>query len=217
MAPKLDHIVILLPVSATPEQLLRHAEPFKKNFRLSPGGFHTDKQTQNVLISLPDGVYVELIAFTSKSHNSDHPWAQRHPTNIIDFALLGRPEQGKEAYQEGRPGGRGESKWVVTMPKHQWGVGTLPFWCGDVTPRELRVPKSETHPSGVTAVKKITVLVDSQKQLERVTKMFQEVVGGEELKVGTRSGGEITIDVRTPATKEEEQALASNGEGINEI
>jgi hypothetical protein len=217
MASKLDHIVILLPVSSTPEQLLHHAEPFKNNFALSPGGFHTDKQTQNVLVSLPDGVYLELIAFTSKSHNPDHPWAQRHPTNIIDFAFLGRPEHGKEAYQEGRPGGRGECKWVVTMPKQEWGVGTLPFWCGDVTPRKLRVPKPETHPSGVTAVKKITILVGSKKQLERVTRMYQAVVGGQELKVGTPSGKDVTIEVRTPATKEEEVALADNGGGIYEI
>jgi hypothetical protein len=217
MAPKLDHIVILLPVSETPEQLLRHAEPFKKNFTLSPGGFHTDKRTQNILVSLPDGVYLELIAFTSKSHNSDHPWAERHPTKIIDFAFLGHPEKGKEAYQEGIPGGRGECQWVVTMPKKEWGVGTLPFWCGDITPRERRVPKPETHPSGVTAVKKITILIDSKKQLDRITKMYREIVGSEELKVGTPSGEEVTIEVRTPATKEEEQALADDGEGVYEI
>src|SRR5271163_3821995 len=115
--PKLDHIVILLPEAATEEALLKEAGPFKKNFTLSKGGFHTDKQTQNVLISLSNGVYLELIAFTSpvKDH-PHHPWAQRKPTRIIDFAFLGSPDH-KEAYYDGKPGGRGECKWIITMPK----------------------------------------------------------------------------------------------------
>jgi len=66
-------------------------------------------------------------------------------------------------------------------------------------------------------VKKITILVGSKKQLERLTKMYQAVVGGEELKVGTPSGKDVTIEVRTPATKEEEEALTDNGGGIYEI
>ena len=217
MPPKLDHIVILLPVSSTPEDLLDHSKQFETNFTLSPGGFHTDKQTQNILISLADGVYLELIAFTSPSHNSHHPWAQRHPINIIDFACLGAPGHGKRAYQEGRPGGRGECKWVVTMPKGEWGVGTLPFWCGDVTPRDLRVPRPERHPSRVTSVKRITILVDSDNQVERVRGMYGEIVGSEPLKFGTMSGGEVMIDVRVPRTEEEVKAMKPNGAGIYEI
>lgn len=213
--PKLDHIVILLPVAATSEELLTEAEPFKKNFTLSPGGFHTDKKTQNVLISVADGVYLELIAFTSHDPKG-HPWAQRKPTRIIDFACLGHPEH-TEAYHEGRPGGRGKCQWVVTMPKQEWGVGWIPFWCEDVTPRELRVPKPVEHPSGVKAVKKITILVDSERQQQELKKLYQEIVKGEEIKVGTPSGGDVTIDIRVAESQEEQEALIHDGQGISKV
>jgi hypothetical protein len=214
--PKLDHIVILLPVSTTPEALLREAEPFKKDFTLSPGGFHRDKKTQNVLISLADGVYIELIAFTSDSSRKDHPWGQRKPTRIINFAFLGHPDH-KEAYDEGIPGGRGECKWIVTMPKREWGVGRLPFWCDDVTPRDLRVPKPTKHPSGVKAVKKITILVDSEREQERLTKLYKKILGAEEITVGTPSGGDVSIDIRVAENKEEQEALVHDGQGIYKV
>ena len=214
--PKLDHIVILLPVSADPEALLHEAEPFKKDFTLSPGGFHTDKKTQNVLISLADGVYIELIAFTSSSATKDHPWGQGKPTRIIDFACLGHPHH-KEVYSEGRPGGRGECKWVVTPPKPEWGVGRIPFWCEDITPRDLRVPKPTEHPCGVNAVKKITILVESERQQKRLTELYQEIVGAEEIKVGTPSGGDVTIDIRVAENKEERETLVRDGWGIYKV
>lgn len=213
---KLDHIVILLPVAATSDELLKEAEPFKKNFTLSPGGFHTEKKTQNVLISLADGVYLELIAFTSTATKDDHPWRQRDPTRIIDFAFLGHPEH-TEAYQEGRPGGRGECKRVVTMPKMEWGVGRIPFWCEDVTSRELRVPNPKDHPSGVKAVKKITILVDSERQQQRLKKLYQDIAGGEDIKVGTPSGGDVVIDIRVAESKEEQEALIHDGSGIYKV
>ena len=214
--PKLDHIVILLPVSATPEALLYEAEPFKKDFTLSPGGFHIDKKTQNFLISLADGVYIELIAFTSGSATKDHPWAQRKPTRIINFAFLGHPDD-MEAYNAGRPGGRGECEWIATMPKEEWGVGRIPFWCEDVTPRDLRVPRPTEHPSGVKAVKKITVLVDSEGQQEQFTKLYQKIIGAEDLTVGTPSGGDVTIDIRVAESKEEQEAVVHDGQGVYKV
>jgi len=214
--PKLDHIVIKLPESQTPADLLLHAEPFKKNFTLLPGGLHTGGMTQNLLVSFADGFYLELIAFTS-TPPKEHPWSHRKPTKLIDFAFLGHPEQAKEAYQNGRPGGRGECKWVVTMPKDEWGVGNIPFWCGDITPRELRVPKPTEQPSGVAGVSKITILVESTGQQERVTKMYQEIIGDVEIKVGTPSGKDVTIDIRVAETKEEKEAIAHDGQGIYKV
>jgi hypothetical protein len=215
--PKLDHIVILLPESATPEALLEHAEPFKKWFTILPGGFHTDRKTQNVLVSLADGVYLELIAFTSSPPSKDHRWGQRKPTNIVDFAFLGHPEAGKHAYHDGVSGGRGECKWVVTPPKNEWGVGRVPFWCEDVTPRELRVPKPTEQPSGVKAIKKITILVDSNQQHQRLTELYKEIIGTEELKVETLSGGEVIIDIRVTEMMEEQESLFHEGRGIFKV
>jgi len=214
--PKLDHIVIILPQSATEEALLHEAKPFKKKFTLSKGGFHTDRKSQNVLISLADGVYLELIAFTS-TPPPEHRWAQRTPIKLIDFAFLGQPENGKRAYNDGAKGGRGECQWIVTAPKEEWGVGQIPFWCGDITPRELRVPKPKEHPSGVTGVKKITVLVDSDGEVERVTKIYQEIVGSEKLEVGTPEGGKVEIEVKEAETQDEQIALEADGPGVYKV
>jgi Glyoxalase-like domain len=213
--PKLDHIVILLPVATTAEALLAEAKPFTKQFTLSPGGFHTDNKTQNVLISLADGVYLELVAFTSTPPN-DHPWAQRKPTRVIDVAFVGYPGN-CEAYQEDKPGGRGECRWVVTMPKRELSMGRIPFWCADVTPRDQRVPKPTTHPSGVTSVKKITILVDSEGQQERLTQLYREITGTEKMEVETSSGGNVEIDVHVAETEEEKNALAHDGCGIYKV
>jgi hypothetical protein len=217
--PKLDHIVILLPISPTPEALLRAAEPFTHHFSLSPGGFHVGGQSQNVLISLADGVYLELIAFTSHDTAPGRRWVHgRSPTRIVDFAFLGRPAA-KGAYEEGQRGGRGECRWVVTVPKEdEWGVGTLPFWCGDVTPREWRVPKPKEHPSGIKAVKKITVLVNSEEQRERIRKEYRTLgCEGDEIQVGTPSGKNVQIDVRLAESDEEKKALRKDGGGIYKV
>ena len=138
-------------------------------------------------------------------------------TNENNRFCVPRTSGSQEAYNDGRPGGRGECKWVVTMPKKEWGVGRIPFWCEDVTPRELRVPKPTEHPSGVKAVKKITILVDSERQQEGLTKLYQKIVGAEEIKVGTPSGGDVTVDIRVAESKEEQEALVHDGQGIYKV
>ena len=212
----LDHIVIVVPQSTTPEQLLAQVKPFTKNFTISPGGFHTSGHTQNVLISLADGVYFELIAFTSQPDES-HPWGQRTPTRIVDFALLGHPECGTEFYREGRPGGRGECKWVVTLPDREWRFGKLPFWCEDVTRRDLRVPKPPDHPSGVSEVKKITIVVKSEEKKDQMRRMYGKILGDEKLVLGTPAGGEVEIELRMAETKEEQEALKRDDAGIYQV
>jgi len=214
--PQLDHIVIRLPDAETPEELVQYAEPFKKWFTLSSGGYHTGGKSQNVLISLPDGVYLELIAFTS-TPPKDHRWAQRRPMNILDFAFLGHPERGKEEYGDGVPGGRGKCKWVVTVPKDEWTAGMLPFWCEDITPREIRVPKPETHPSGVTAVSRITVLVETSREKANLVAKYKEIIGGEDMTIGSPSGKDVTVDIRVAETKEEKEALQKEGHGIYKV
>jgi hypothetical protein len=93
----------------------------------------------------------------------------------------------------------------------------IPFWCGDITPRELRVPKPTEHPSAVTGVKKITILVDSERQHERLTRVYQELVGKENIKFGTPSGGEVEIEIRVAETEEEKEALDHDGKGIYKV
>ena len=133
-----------------------------------PGGTHAGGLTYNALIVLPDGVYLELIAFVhadpppSRSH---HRWGATSP-GWIDFAHLGltaaddddeddgttsgvingraAKEGSGVAYLAEVNGGRetpqGRTiRWRVTAPEAKHGIGRLPFFCGDVTPREWRV------------------------------------------------------------------------------
>ena len=116
-----------------------------------------------------DGVYLELISFThpvshyppgspARVKRDSNPWASRSP-GWIDFAFLGNGsrsesiahvinqrgrEEGSgvryEAEQDGgrtRPDGK-VLKWLISAPQVEK-RGVLPFFCGDVTPRSLRV------------------------------------------------------------------------------
>ena len=215
--PRLDHIVILLPESKSAEELFKNAAKFKKWFTVLPGGFHTGGKSQNVLISLEDGVYLELIAFTA-TPDKDQRWGVFKPMRIVDFAFLGHPETGKEAYLEGIPGGRGDCKWIVTVPKNEWGVGRLPFWCEDIdNSRDVRVPEPTAQPSGVKAIKKITILVDSPRQQQNLQQMYSKIIGNDELKIGTPAGGDVSIEIKAAETSEEQNYVYHHGRGIYKV
>lgn len=133
-------------------------------YSVIPGGTHADGVTYNALVVLADGVYLELIAFVHPgTPDSSHRWGSARPGGWIDFAYLGlcsdvdrvineraaRDGSGV-VYAKGVDGGRetpggegGKDKktllWRVTCPERKHGVGRLPFFCADVTPREWRV------------------------------------------------------------------------------
>lgn len=114
-------------------------------------------------------MYIELISFTHPvSHYPDptqrnaHRWAQS-TTGWIDYAHLGpgqsevdiadvinsrsEKEDGSGnnvRYHTAVPGGRERPdgkklKWLINAPEKRFGVGIVPFFCGDVTPRSWRV------------------------------------------------------------------------------
>ena len=131
------------------------------------GGAHADGLTVNKLIILPDGTYIELIAFredVDPERRQKHKWGSLEEGQISDWAYTLAEEGGfaqvqarvKEAsaasgitYQDPIPGGRlrpdgVELKWAVSSAQDAslsplW-PGTAPFWCLDRTPRHLRVP-----------------------------------------------------------------------------
>jgi Glyoxalase-like domain len=133
------------------------------NRRVLPGGTHVDGLTYNALVVLGDGVYVELIAFTheisyyppgtlARTRREQHRWADKLP-GWIDMALLGLDQfvgevinkrAGSTLYSPPADGGRTrpdgvELEWRVTFPERELGAGVLPFFCEDITPRDLRV------------------------------------------------------------------------------
>lgn len=140
-------------------------------FNVQRGGTHADGATHNALIVFTDGSYIELIAFL----NPDLPhrwaeWARRGREGFIDFALLPRDVGESIAAAKSRgleydgpfDGGRQRPDGEVLA----WQIGTprtpdLPFLCGDLTPRALRVREGDVrlHPNGVRGVAAVTVAV----------------------------------------------------------
>lgn len=136
------------------------------------GGSHADGVTENVLISLADGVYLELISFVEPPPNEQarksHWWNDKND-GLIDWACAGQDQEkhlqqmgGEEAYNPPKEGGRmtkegKEIKWRVTFPATE-PRGRLPFMCDDLTPREWRVPEPQQHANGAIAIKSITLL-----------------------------------------------------------
>ncbi|KAF4511555.1 hypothetical protein G6O67_003338 [Ophiocordyceps sinensis] len=183
--PILDHIVILVTHS-TLESL-----PTKLNdsFAVAPGGPHADGLTANKLILFADGTYIELIAFVDgvdPDRRAQHRWGELPEAAIIDWAYTLRHEvdfaavqqrvaqsQSGLVYSDPIPGGRTKPdgtmlKWAVAAARGPDGSptrpGSVPFWCLDRTPRNLRVPYEQEHqltqhPCGALGVSSLGVSV----------------------------------------------------------
>lgn len=166
MSLVLDHVVILV---AELEAAIANYSAL--GFTVQRGGTHADGATHNALVGFADGSYLELIAFLKPAPT--HRWAgyaQRGIEGFIDFALLpgsvGAVVQAAQsrglAYQGPFDGGRVR----LDGQRLVWQTGTpptpeLPFLCGDVTPRSLRVVEGDVrvHANGVTGVASLSVAV----------------------------------------------------------
>ncbi|KAF8748796.1 Glyoxalase-like domain [Rhizoctonia solani] len=192
----LDHIIHLSPPGKLSEAVA-HWENL--GFHVIPGGTHADGLTSNALVALADGVYIELIAFEKPPIGppaSDHWWAKKQP-GWIDWACLGLEDSvdqtvaGREKgvdsgveYQEGKEGGRKrasdgkELKWRVTFPQLKHGRGTIPFFCQDLTPRELRVPAADpdTHTNSALGIAYLHLTVP-QAAFDRIKAQLSVVLG----------------------------------------
>jgi catechol 2,3-dioxygenase-like lactoylglutathione lyase family enzyme len=236
MSLRLDHVVILV---TDLEQTI--ADYTALGFNVQRGGTHADGFTHNALVGFADGSYLELIAFVKPK--PDHRWggwaAQGHQ-GFVDYALLpptvaevvDRARSRGVAYQGPLDGGR-------TRPDGQvlrWQIGTapsadLPFLCGDVTPRALRVQEGDVcvHANGVQGIASITVLVkDLDASLHRYRALLAIAGSAPPLHVaglGLRQAqlplGPSTLvlvapglDSEHPAAATLRHALAKRGEGV---
>jgi hypothetical protein len=222
-----------------------------QNFTITPGGRHADGKTENKLICFQDGSYIELIAFIDDDpkHREGHWWGDKKP-GIIDFAFttdedakthyeamkvrLQKLGEGKESVSYAPPaaGGRRrddgeEVKWQVTFPENVK-RGELPFFCHDVTPRQLRVPisaESVQHPNTAYGIKSMSIMVPHERA-NHLAKMFSAVLNvenvAEEPGMGVFTVGRMhaveytsdpTLHVRWPAEDEEgqKQSVAKRG------
>ena len=166
MTLTLDHVVIL--VADLDAAIVDYAA---LGFNVQPGGTHADGATHNALIVFGDGSYLELIAFLKpESPHRWGAWARRGHEGFIDFALL--PDLVGRVVEEARARGlilEGPIDGGRLRPdgqRLQWQIATpptadLPFLCGDVTPRALRVREGDVrlHANGVTGIASLTVAV----------------------------------------------------------
>lgn len=212
MAPKIDHIIVGLPYA----ELQNPPEWLTKHFTLTPGGRHADNKTENKLIVFRDGSYIELIAFINDDpeKKKGHWWGE-HGSGFIDWAFTSSnvddittirhqiqdANVGIDArYDEPRSGGRHkpdgvEIQWKVTFPENVR-RGEVPFWCHDITPRELRVPKdiiATTHPCGAVGVGQLTLLVPEPK-LSPFKKLYSAVIG----KTPAENNGTADWEIEAP-------------------
>lgn len=162
----LDHAVIAVA------DLGRAVEDYRAlGFTVAMGGRHPGRTSHNALVAFEDGSYLELIAWPEPG--PAERWFNelaRHGEGLVDFALVPEdlPRAVREARERGlelngpldgsrlRPDGR-EVKWQTGRQK----TFDLPFLCGDVTPRGLRVPEGEArvHANGATGVARVSVAV----------------------------------------------------------
>lgn len=159
-----DHIVILVA-----ELERASADYAALGFTVVRGGDHPGGATHNALIAFADGSYIELIAF--KQPNEQHRWWRRGGEGLIDFALL--PGAIAQDVADARARGlemdgpidggrlRPDGQRLEWRTAHSPAPG-LPFLCGDITPRELRVPSGDAwrHANGARGVAAISVAVE---------------------------------------------------------
>jgi len=174
-----------------------------------------------------------------------------NPKDTFDYAgLRGRIHQksGRLGIDYDQPveGGRKRThdakdiRWKATFPKGQAQVGgptslsrrgEIPFWCHDITPRELRVDVTKertTHPSGAKGIAQFTILVpDGQEAsyLDLYSSIMDtspvQVFGTARLPLDTPVNvpGLVKpwVFVESPTLDIERQRLRDRGPGIVEI
>jgi catechol 2,3-dioxygenase-like lactoylglutathione lyase family enzyme len=213
MALTLDHVVIRV---RDLEQTI--ADFSELGFTVQRGGTHADGATHNALIGFEDGSYFELIAFLRDAR--EHKWwdeAHRQGDGFVDFALLpqsvpavidGARTRGLN-YEGPIPGGR-------TRPdgtRIEWQIGRpatkdLPFLCGDLTPRFLRVAEGDVrrHANGARGVGSITLAV---RDLDASLKRYQALLGsavevhtgsvpGHDVRLATLAVGSLSLTLLAP-------------------
>lgn len=228
----LDHVVI---ASADLDATI--ADYRKLGFTVLQGGDHPGGVTYNALVIFQDGSYLELIAFRRADPNNR--WSrvfEKSGAGFLDHALLPSDIATDVAAAQKRgldmadpiPGGRlrpdGEKlEWkTARSPKSD-----VPFFCGDVTPRSLRVQEGDVrvHPNGVTGIAAITLAVtDLDVSLKRYAALLDldvppappsRVLAGFGVRSANLPLGHTVVNFVSPLTQTGPvaEALAARGEG----
>jgi catechol 2,3-dioxygenase-like lactoylglutathione lyase family enzyme len=178
---RLDHVVIAIA------DLAKAVEDYRAlGFTVSIGGRHPGRTSHNALVVFEDGAYLELIAWESPGPGERWYNAHaKHGDGFMDFALVPADTAGAIAAAKVRglvldgpldggrlrPDGR-QVKWQTGRQA----TFDLPFLCGDVTPRDLRVPTGEVrrHSNGALGVASLAVAV---RDLEASLSRYRALLG----------------------------------------
>ncbi|KAL1728044.1 glyoxalase-like domain-containing protein [Schizophyllum commune] len=213
----LDHIVHLAPnVKDATENLTKlgfivlaggtHADGLTENALISfPDGTYIE------LISFTHDPSYYPPNSPERTARESHRWANKSP-GWIDYAFLGngqldppnrisdlvnaraKARGGEPIYKAEVPGGRLRPDgvrldWVITAGEEEGVLGLIPFFCGDVTERGLRVPGSAnetTHPVGAQGVTAVRILV-SEEDLAKRKQQLADIIGAEALQATEHS------------------------------
>jgi catechol 2,3-dioxygenase-like lactoylglutathione lyase family enzyme len=147
----LDHIVI--GVSDLAQTITDYR---RLGFTVVEGGRHPGRTSHNALVVFGDGAYLELIAWQAPA--PEERWYRvrsEHGDGLVDFALL--PDSTVTVLAAARARGlttlNGPVDGGRLRPdgeRLQWQTARhatpdLPFLCGDITPRSLRVPEGDVR------------------------------------------------------------------------
>ena len=233
MSLTLDHLVIAVAdLDAT------FADYSRLGFTVIRGGEHQNGVTHNVLVVLEDGAYLELIAF--KKPEPGNRWSDvyhRAGEGFLDHALLpGDIDADVKAAQargldiaDPVAGGRFRPDGARLDWKTARAPGSdVPFLCGDVTPRSLRVQEGDVrrHDNGITGVASVTVAVrDVEASRARYAALLgagadapvveAEILGSPARAATLPLGPRTTVTLASPAGTDGAlaEALARRGEG----
>jgi len=155
------------------------------------------------------------------------PWASKLP-GWIDFAFRGDSTASiseiinKRAREDGsgveylpemkgreRPDGK-MLEWLISAPGAGLDTGSVPFFCGDITPREWRVPldppSNTQHPSTALGIAHLRVLVD-EKTITTRSKKLTSIIGSQPIRA---MATESTWLLDTPTTASSSQPGRGN-------
>jgi catechol 2,3-dioxygenase-like lactoylglutathione lyase family enzyme len=197
MPLKLDHIVI-----AVHDLERTIADYGALGFHVLRGGNHPGRATHNALVVFGDGSYFELIAWREPSP-AERWWQllHKHGEGIVDFALLPRDTAATVADAKARglvldgplDGGRvrpdGERlRWQTARAPS----ADLPFLCGDLTPRALRVPEGDVrvHANGALGVASLAIAV---RDLDATLARYRALLGTVPVDADTHIGEPVAV------------------------
>lgn len=197
MPLRLDHIVI-----AVHDLDRAIADYGALGFHVLRGGDHPGRATHNALVVFGDGSYFELIAWREPSPQ-ERWWRllQQNGEGIVDFALLPRDTAITVADARARglvlegplDGGRvrpdGERlRWQTARAPS----ADLPFLCGDLTPRVLRVPDgaAREHANAALGVASLAVAV---RDLDATLARYRALLGTEPDDAATHIGEPVAV------------------------